>query len=120
MFSMVFSGVITVNVFNKHQALIPMQRSEKCLTLHTRMLRHTDRQSVTAFRSVQIQSFFWSVFSCIRAEYLVRIQENTDQEKLRISTLFTQCVTHKYELAGDSLLYELATSLAKQIIINMT
>ena len=29
--------------------------------------------------SVQIRSFFWSVFSCIH--YLVRIQENTDQKK---------------------------------------
>ena len=43
--------------------------------------------------------FFWSVFSCIRTEYgnllrktpySVRIQENTDQKKLRIWTLFTQ------------------------------
>ena len=43
--------------------------------------------------------FFWSVFSCIRTEYrdlyrksphLVRIQENTDQKKLLIWTLFTQ------------------------------
>ena len=51
-------------------------------------------------KSVQIQSFFWSVFSCIRTEYgdllrkspySVRIQENTDQKKLRIWTLFTQC-----------------------------
>ena len=44
--------------------------------------------------------FFWSVFSCIRTEYgdlrskskspyLVRIQENTYQKKLRIWTLFT-------------------------------
>ena len=51
-------------------------------------------------KSVQIRSFFWSVFSCIRNEYgdLLRkssyssqIQENTDQEKLRIWTLSTQC-----------------------------
>ena len=43
--------------------------------------------------------FFWSVFSCIRKEYgdllhkspySVQIQENTDQKKLRIWTLFTQ------------------------------
>ena len=41
-------------------------------------------------KSVQIQSIFWSVFSCIRTEYgdlrskypySVRIQENTDQKK---------------------------------------
>ena len=51
-------------------------------------------------KSVQIRSFFWSVFSCIWTEYgdllrkspyLVRIQENANQKKLRISTLFTQC-----------------------------
>ena len=43
-------------------------------------------------KSVQIGSFFWSVFSRIRTEYgeirsispyLVRIRENTDQKKLR-------------------------------------
>ena len=52
-------------------------------------------------KSIQIRIFFWSVFSCIRAEcgelrskspYSVRIQENTDQKKLRIWTLFTQCI----------------------------
>ena len=40
-------------------------------------------------KSVQIQSYFWSVFSCIRTEYgdlrskspySVRIRENTDQK----------------------------------------
>ena len=52
-------------------------------------------------KSVQIRSFFWSVFSCIQTEcedlrikspYSVRIQENTDQKKLCIWTLFTLCV----------------------------
>ena len=41
---------------------------------------------------VQMRCFFWSIFSCIRTEYSpysVRIRENTDQKKLRISTLFT-------------------------------
>ena len=42
---------------------------------------------VHCVKSVQIRSFFWSVFSCIRT---VRIKENTDQKKLRIWTLFTQ------------------------------
>ena len=50
--------------------------------------------------NVQIQIFFWSVFSCVRTEYEdlrskspypVRIQENTDQKKIRIWTLSTQC-----------------------------
>ena len=43
--------------------------------------------------------FFWPVFSCIRTKYrdllgkslyLVWMQENTDQKKLRIWTLFMQ------------------------------
>ena len=54
-------------------------------------------------KSVQMRSFFWSVFFCIRTEYgyllrkspySVRIQENMDQKKLRIWTLFTQCKTY--------------------------
>ena len=45
--------------------------------------------------------FFWSVIFCIRTEYgdfwskypySVRMQENTDQEKLSIWSLFTQCI----------------------------
>ena len=53
-------------------------------------------------KSVQIRSFFWSVFSRIRTEYgemrsispySVWMRENTDQKKLRIWTLFTQCLT---------------------------
>ena len=52
-------------------------------------------------KSVQIRSFFWSVFSRIWTEYgeirsislySVRMRENTDQKKLRIWTLFTQCI----------------------------
>ena len=51
-------------------------------------------------KSVQIRSFFWSVFSWIRTEYeeilrisqySARIRKSTDQKKLRIWTLFTQC-----------------------------
>ena len=50
-------------------------------------------------KSVQIPSFFWSVFSRIRTEYgeirsispcSVRMRENTEQKKHRIWTLFTQ------------------------------
>ena len=43
-------------------------------------------------KSVQIRSFLWSVFFRIRTEYSVRMRENTDQKKLRIWTLFTQCL----------------------------
>ena len=51
-------------------------------------------------KSIQIQSFFWSVFSRIWTEYgeilrislySVRMPKNTDQKKLRIWKLFTQC-----------------------------
>ena len=54
-------------------------------------------------KSVQIRSFFWSVFSCIRIEYgeirsispySVWMWENTDQKKLRIWTLFTHWLFH--------------------------
>ena len=57
------------------------------------------RYNVHYVKSVQIASFFWSVFSCIWTEYgdllhkslySVQIQENTAQKKLRIWTLFTQ------------------------------
>ena len=50
-------------------------------------------------KSVQIRSFFWSIFSCIRTEYggsrskslySVLIRENTDQKKLGVWTLFTR------------------------------
>ena len=46
-------------------------------------------------KSVQIWSFFWSVFSPIRTEcglasYSVSMRENTDKKKLLIWTLFTQ------------------------------
>ena len=52
-------------------------------------------------KSVQVRSFFWSVVSRIRTKYgeirsifpyLVQIRENTDQEKLRIWTLFAQWI----------------------------
>ena len=52
-------------------------------------------------KSVQILSFFWSVFFCIRTEYgeirsispySARMWENTEQKKLRIWTLFKQSV----------------------------
>ena len=57
----------------------------ECVLKYTVHLRYV--------KSVQIRSFFWSVFSCIWTEcrdlllkspYSVRIQENTDQKKLCI------------------------------------
>ena len=58
-------------------------------------------------KSLQIRSFVWSVFSHIRTEYeerlrispySVRLRENTDQIKLRIWPLFTQCSQQKQYL----------------------
>ena len=56
-------------------------------------------KKMDCMKSVQIRSFFWSLFSCIRTKYgdlrskppySVPIQENTNQKKLLIWTLFTQ------------------------------
>ena len=60
-------------------------------------------------KSVQIRSFFWSVFSCIRLEYgdfmkspySSRMKEKTDQKKFCIWTLLTQCWT--LDLDSDKL-----------------
>ena len=50
-------------------------------------------------KRVQMMSFFWSIFSRIRTEYIallskspysLRTRENTDQEKVLIWALFTQ------------------------------
>ena len=51
--------------------------------------------------------FFWFLFSRIRTEYgkirsisaySTRMRENTDQKKLRIWTLFTQCCLFRFSL----------------------
>ena len=64
-----------------------------------------------SLKSVQLRSFVWSLFSCIPTEYgdllrkypySIRIQKNSDQKKLCIWTLFTQCMTKK--LVGGQLL----------------
>ena len=77
-------------------------------------------------KSVQIRSFFWSVFSCIRTEYgdlrckspySVQIQKNTDQKKLRIWTLFTQCAYGNcYTFSGCSAKSELHHSFIDSFI----
>ena len=75
------------------------QDTESILNISTKLNRH-------CVKSVQIRRFFWSVFSLIRNEYgeilhislySVRMWENTDQEKLRIWTLFTQWMTQKVD-----------------------
>ena len=61
-------------------------------------------------KNVQIRRFFWYVFSCIWTEYgdllcespySFRIQENKDQKKLRIWTLFTQWLFRQEKLTAD-------------------
>ena len=69
-------------------------------------------------KSVQIHSFLWSVVSCIRTEYgdlrskspcsvriqslySVRIQENTDQKKLRIWTLSRSVRLHNHAFQSE-------------------
>ena len=56
-------------------------------------------------KSVQIRSFIWSIFSRIWIEYgeirtisLYSVRENTDQKKLCIWTLFTQCYLSVFSL----------------------
>ena len=78
-------------------------------------------------KSVQMRSYFWSVFSCIRVEYgdlrskspySIRIQENADRKNLRIWTLFTQCVSliilyHYLCLVNSPFPYWISTCLEK-------
>ena len=77
----------------------------------------SESRKVSSFHcveSIQIRTFFWSVFSGTRAEYghllrkspySVRIRENTDQKKLRIWTIFTQCLLFsRYPIVRMSLL----------------
>ena len=52
-------------------------------------------------KSVQLRSFFWSVFSCIRTKFLkspysVRILKNMDHKKFRIWTFFTHCYSSSF------------------------
>ena len=69
------------------------------MSLHYRTLLIVNFCFFQCVKSVQIRSFFWSVFSLIRTEFgdlrskspcSIRIMENTDQEKLRVWKLFTQ------------------------------
>ena len=59
----------------------------------------TVSSAITAWKSVQIWTFFSFVFSCIwteyadllrKSQYSVWIQENADQKKLRVRRLFTK------------------------------
>ena len=72
-----------------------MLASQRCIQ---NLVKHLSC-SFYCVKSVQIRSYFWSVFSCIRTEYeyllrkspySVRIHGKTDQKYLRIWTLFMQ------------------------------
>ena len=78
-------------------------------------------------KSVQIRSFFCSVFPRIRTEYgeirsislySVRMWENTDQKKLRIWTHFTQSFITKIQL--NSLQTSCLTTSKKCAVGNAT
>ena len=69
--------------------------------------RDLGMEKIRLVKTVQIRSFFWSVFSCILTEYQdllrkspysVRIQENTDQKKRRSWSLFTQWLERAFPL----------------------
>ena len=47
---------------------------------------HFNNENIHFVKNVQIRSFSWAAFFL----YLVKIQENNDQKKLRTCTLFTQ------------------------------
>ena len=69
-----------------HRLTFRLMRSDLAVrTLQLCQLTH-------CVKSVQMRSFFWSVFSRIRTEYgeILQMRQNTDQKKLRIWTLFTQ------------------------------
>ena len=71
--------------------------------------------------SVQIRSFFLSVFSRIDTEYeekahSVRMGENTDQKKLHIWTLFSQCLNKPLQY----LLINLLSANPKRSIVYRT
>ena len=70
-------------------------------------------------KSIQIWSFFWSVFSRIRTEYRdmtdkspypVRTQKNVDQKKLQIQIVFAQCLSSvsQITISNSPVLYEIA------------
>ena len=83
--------LILIRSVSRNQIHVIARMSKKGFSLRT--------SRTYCVKSVQIKSFFWPAFSCIRTEYgdllsnspySVQIQENTDQKKLRIWTLFTQ------------------------------
>ena len=89
------------NIGNTSPSLLAFQKQQYKQKNNMQNLLKVNNKAIlyTCVKSVQIRSFFLSVFSRIRTEYgeilrispySVRMRENTDQKKLRIWTLFTQ------------------------------
>ena len=97
MFIIVVAQFLTIiNFFNPFKPFNPFLTAFYNLTLKLATLQPT-----TTWKVFKYRVFFWSVFSCIRTEYvdLWGLLENTDQNKLCIWTIFTQCtlkVLHKW------------------------
>ena len=68
-----------------------------------------------------LMSLFWSVFSCVRSKspYSVRIQENTDQKKLRIWTFLTHWAIYENTIIRDKLFETHFRSSRSQILCNI-
>ena len=93
--------------------------------LHDHRLKQTFQDSLSSIcncrtnhcvKSVQIRSFFWTTFSCIRIKYgemrsispySVRMWENTDQKKLSIWALFTQLILRQLLTTTFTVLFSL-------------
>ena len=83
--------LILVRSVSRNQIHVIAKMSKKGFSLRT--------SRTYCVKSIQIKSFFWPAFSSICSKYgdllsncpySVQIQENTDQKKLHIWTLFTQ------------------------------
>ena len=56
------------------------------LTIWSLLFEHSSNFNVHCVKSVQIRSFFWSLFSCIRTEYgelLVNLRIESEYKKMR-------------------------------------
>ena len=83
----------------RYESLFAMSLTNKII------IRSNTNKNIHCVKSVQIRSFFWSVFSPIRTEYRglrskysysVRMRENTDQKKLRIWNFSRSVYDRKY------------------------
>ena len=118
-----YNNYSNYNIYNNYK-LQPNPHQLPCTLTGVRIQNWSKQECRKhCVKSVQIQSFFWSIFSCIRTEYgdilrteykeilrispysvrsippySLRIQGNTDQKKLSIWTLFTQWRSSYYNV----------------------